>query len=123
LSKNKHLLFHLLTNIHRLRRNPAQGNLKKLVVMPHVLTGQVKNIKNAAAIEREYVMIVQNIEEIEFCFGMLESWESASDLPVITLDGKDIPEDIIEAIAENDILELGVYTVRKVSARLSNMKI
>jgi len=91
--------------------------------MPHVLTGQVKNIKNAAAIEREYVMIVQNIEEIEFCFGMLESWESASDLPVITLDGKDIPEDIIEAIAENDILELGVYTVRKVSARLSNMKI
>jgi hypothetical protein len=51
--------------------------------------------------------MIQNIERIEFCFGMLESWESVSALSVITLDGKNIPEDIIEAIAENDILELG----------------
>lgn len=52
-------------------------------------------------------MMIQNIERIEFCFGMLESWESVSALSVITLDGKNIPEDIIEAIAENYILELG----------------
>ncbi len=43
--------------------------------------------------------MIQNIERIEFCFGMLESWESVSALSVITLDGKNIPEDIIEAIA------------------------
>jgi hypothetical protein len=31
-----------------IRRNLAQGNLKKLDVMPPVLADQVKNIKNAA---------------------------------------------------------------------------
>jgi len=51
--------------------------------------------------------MIQDLEQIEYRHGMLESGMKADDLPVRTWCGEKIPSEVRKSINEEDILNLG----------------
>ncbi len=51
--------------------------------------------------------MVQDLEQIEYRYGMLEAGMTPKDLPVKTWQGAKIPQEVRKSIHEEDVLNLG----------------
>ena len=51
--------------------------------------------------------MIHNLEQIEYCWGMLEKAMKPENLPVKVWAGNNIPADVRKAVNEEDLLNLG----------------